>query len=110
VLSSADVCVNPDRATAMNDMSTMNKTLEYMAFGKPIVQFDLKEGRYSAGDASLYAAPDDVEDFAAKLSTLLDDSELRNKMGIEGRRRVENELAWHHQVPALLSAYSKAFS
>jgi len=110
VLNSADVCVNPDRATAMNDMSTMNKILEYMAFGKPIVQFDLKEGRYSAGDASLYAAPDDVEDFAAKLSTLLDDSELRNTMGVEGRRRVENELAWHHQVPALLSAYSKAFS
>ena len=110
VLNSADVCVNPDRATAMNDMSTMNKILEYMAVGKPIVQFDLREGRYSAGAASLYAAPDDVEDFAAKLSNLLDDAELRNTMGQEGRRRVETELAWHHQVPALLSAYSKAFS
>ena len=60
ILNTADVCVNPDRVNAMNDKSTMNKIMEYMALSKPIVQFDLKEGRYSAQDASLYAAPDDV--------------------------------------------------
>ncbi len=108
ILGTADVCVNPDRANEMNDKSTMNKILEYMALGKPIVQFDLTEGRYSAGDASLYARPDDVADFARKLAQLLDDPGLRARMGEVGRNRVEGELAWHHQVPRLLSAYRAA--
>lgn len=106
-LSTADVCVNPDRANEMNDKSTMNKILEYMALGKPIVQFDLTEGRVSAGEASLYAAPNDVADFARKLSALLDDAPLRERMGAIGRRRVEDDLAWHHQVPRLLEAYRR---
>jgi glycosyltransferase involved in cell wall biosynthesis len=110
ILSTADVCVNPDRANAMNDKSTMNKILEYMALGKPIVQFDLTEGRHSAGDASLYAQANDVRDFALKLCELLDDPECRRRMGQIGRQRIEAELAWHHQVPALLTAYETALT
>jgi glycosyltransferase involved in cell wall biosynthesis len=107
-MSTADVCVNPDRANEMNDKSTMNKILEYMALGKPIVQFDLTEGRFSAGEASLYARPNDVADFAVKLCELLDDPERRTTMGAIGRQRVEGGLAWHHQVPQLLRAYATA--
>jgi glycosyltransferase involved in cell wall biosynthesis len=107
-MSTADVCVNPDRANDMNDKSTMNKILEYMALGKPVVQFDLTEGRFSAGEASLYARPNDVADFANKLSELLDDPERRARMGAVGRERVEGGLAWHHQIPKLLEAYETA--
>lgn len=106
ILSTADVCVNPDRANEMNDKSTMNKILEYMALGKPIVQFDLTEGRYSAGEASLYARPNDVADFARRIAELLDDPDRRRRMGEIGRARIERELAWHHQVPHLLEAYA----
>lgn len=108
IMSTADVCVNPDRANDMNDKSTMNKILEYMALGKPIVQFDLTEGRFSAGEASLYARPNDVADFAARLCELLDDPARRATMGAIGRRRVEEGLAWHHQIPRLLEAYDTA--
>lgn len=110
VLSTADVCVNPDRANEMNDKSTMNKIIEYMALGKPIVQFDLTEGRFSAGDASLYARPNDTRDLGDKLCQLLDDVTLRETMGVAGRKRVEADLAWHHQVPRLLAAYRLALS
>jgi glycosyltransferase involved in cell wall biosynthesis len=110
VLSTADVCVNPDRANEMNDKSTMNKILEYMALGKPIVQFDLTEGRCSAGEASAYARANDVADFAMKLCELLDDPERRRVMGTIGRRRLEEGLAWHHQIPQLLKAYETAIS
>jgi glycosyltransferase involved in cell wall biosynthesis len=110
IMSTADVCVNPDRANEMNDKSTMNKILEYMALGKPIVQFDLTEGRFSAGEASLYARPNDVADFAMKLCELLDDPDRRATMGAIGRSRVEGGLAWHHQVPRLLEAYETAMT
>ena len=109
-LGTADVCVNPDRVNEMNDKSTMNKILEYMALGKPIVQFELAEGRVSAGEASVYAAPNDPRDFARQLCQLLDDPERCRQMGQIGRQRVEGELAWHHQVPRLLAAYRKALS
>ncbi|RMF41744.1 MAG: glycosyltransferase, partial [Alphaproteobacteria bacterium] len=108
VLSSSDVCVNPDRVNAMNDLSTMNKILEYMAFEKPIVQFDVTEGRRSAEDASLYAAANDPSDFAAKICELLDDPERRARMGAIGRQRVETALSWDHQVDALIAAYKRA--
>jgi glycosyltransferase involved in cell wall biosynthesis len=107
ILSTADVCVNPDKVNEMNDMSTMIKIMEYMALAKPIVQFDLKEGRYSAHEASLYAE-DDVEDFAAKILWLLDNPEEREKMGAFGRERVRDSLAWQHSIPKLLAAYSRA--
>jgi len=109
ILGSTDICVNPDRANAMNDKSTMNKIMEYMALGKPIVQFDLTEGRVSAAGASLYARPNDVDDLAVKIAQLLDDPEARARMAEIGSARVTGELAWHHQVPSLLRAYDKAF-
>ena len=106
MLSTADVCVNPDIGNEMNDKSTMNKIMEYMALGKPIVQFDLEEGRYSAQRASLYARKNDAFDLAAKLVELLDDPVKRTEMGEFGRRRVENELEWRHEALKLLAAYA----
>jgi glycosyltransferase involved in cell wall biosynthesis len=108
VLSTADVCVNPDRVNAMNDKSTMNKILEYMALGKPIVQFDVTEGRFSAGEASLYARPNDPVDFAEKLLALLEDEAARARMGAIGRARVEERFAWSYEAPKLLEAYRRA--
>jgi glycosyltransferase involved in cell wall biosynthesis len=111
ILSTADVCVNPDKPCEMNDISTMIKIMEYMALGKPIVQFDLKEGRFSAQEASLYADKENgVIDFAAKILWLLDNSPERKRMGELGRKRVEQELAWEYSVENLLAAYQKAFS
>ena len=106
MLNTADLCVNPDVANDMNDKSTMNKIMEYMALGKPIVQFDLAEGRYSARDAALYARPNDAFDLAEKILQLAEDAELRAAMGDYGRRRVERELEWRHQAPRLLEAYA----
>jgi len=105
MLNTADVCVNPDIANEMNDKSTMNKIMEYMALGKPIVQFDLTEGRRSAQRASLYAEKNDALDLAAKIIALLDDPAARGQMGEFGRRRVESELEWRHEAPKLLAAY-----
>jgi len=105
MLNTADVCVNPDIANELNDKSTMNKIMEYMALGKPIVQFDLAEGRYSAQQASLFAIKNDALDLARKIVELLDDPVRRARMGEYGRRRVESELEWHHEVPKLLAAY-----
>lgn len=110
VLNTADVCVNPDIANDMNDMSTMNKIMEYMAVGKPIVQFDLTEGKFSAQDASLYARPNDPTDMALKIVELLDDPELRRRMGAFGRKRVINELEWKYEAPKLLSAYERVMA
>jgi len=105
MLSTADVCVNSDTPNEMNDKSTMNKVLEYMALAKPIVQFDLTEGRWAAQDASLYARRHDTADFAAKIVELIDDPQRRAAMGAFGRRRVETQLEWSHQAPRLLAAY-----
>ncbi len=109
-LSTSDVCVNPDRPTAMNDKSTMNKIMEYMALGKPIVQYDLREGRFSAREASLYARCTDPADFGDKIAELLDDPERRAAMGAFGRERVRNELAWNYEAPKLLAAYEALFT
>ena len=106
-LNSADVCVNPDRVNPLNNISTMNKIMEYMALGKPIVQFESIEGRYSAQGASLYAAANDGVDLARKLLELLDDPARRASMGELGRRRVVEELGWEHQGPRLLAAYDR---
>jgi len=107
-LSTCDICVNPEQKTPFNDRSTMNKILEYMALGKPIVQVDLLEGRRSAEGASLYAKPNDEMDFAKKIIELLDDPERRQQMGIEGQRRMKEMLEWRYQAPKLLKAYSIA--
>jgi glycosyltransferase involved in cell wall biosynthesis len=110
ILSTADVCVNPDKPSEMNDMSTMIKVMEYMALGKPIVQFDLKEGRYSAKEASLYAETNGFQNFAEKILELLDNEELRKKMGEFGRKRVAEKLAWQYSIPNLLNAYKRALA
>ncbi len=108
ILSTADVCVNPDRPCEMNDKSTMIKIMEYMALGKPIVQFDMKEGRFSAGESSLYADNrDQIADFAAKILWLLENPDVRKRMGQFGRERVEKELGWNYSVPHLLAAYER---
>ncbi len=109
ILSTADVCVNPDRPNPMNDKSTMNKILEYMALGKPIVQYDLREGRFSAGESSLYAGNADPVDFADRIAELLDDPERRAAMGACGRKRVLEEFEWRHEAPKLLQAYEQIF-
>ena len=110
ILSTADVCVNPDKPCEMNDISTMIKIAEYMALGKPIVQFDLKEGRFTAGAASLYSSGTNlVADFADKILWLLDHPEERQRMGEFGRLRVEGSLSWDHSVGNLLDAYEMVF-
>jgi glycosyltransferase involved in cell wall biosynthesis len=107
VLSTADVCVNPDEANEMNDISTMNKIMEYMAFGKPVVQFDLREGRVSAGEASLYAEPNNAGDLADKILWLVEHPDEAHEMGESGRRRVETSLQWEHQSPTYLALYEE---
>jgi glycosyltransferase involved in cell wall biosynthesis len=108
VLSTADVCVNPDRVNPFNAMSTMNKIMEYMAMSKPIVQFDLAEGRVSAGAASLYARPNDPLDLARHIESLLDNPDRRSRMGLIGKLRLQRRLSWQQQVPQLISAYQTA--
>ncbi len=108
ILATADVCVSPDEANAMNDISTMNKIMEYMALGKPVVQFDLTEGRISAGEASLYAAANDPRDLADCILRLVDDEALRTRMGSLGQQRMRTHLCWEAQVPQLLAAYDRA--
>jgi glycosyltransferase involved in cell wall biosynthesis len=108
VLSSSDVCLAPDPKNALNDVSSMVKISEYMAMSRPIVSYDLAESRIGAGDAAVYAAPNDVIDFAAKLDALLDDPEARARMAAAGRARAEAMLAWEHQERSLLAAYRRA--
>ena len=110
VLNAADIGVSPDPKNPMNDISTMNKVIEYMALEKPVVQFDLTEGRASAGDAALYAAANDPADFAAKLAWLIEHPEEAARMGQAGRERVLAELSWAHSAPHLLAAYERVFA
>ena len=108
-LSTTDVCVGPDPWTEYADLSTMNKILEYMAFGKPIVSFDLREARYSAQQAALYIQPNDIAAFARAIDTLLEDDELRRSMGAYGRKRLVESLSWEHTRKGLLAAYEEIF-
>ncbi len=107
LICSADVCVSPDPKNGLNDHSTMNKILEYMALEKPIVAFDLKETRYSAADAAVYATPNDPADFADHILALLDDPGKRRVMGESGRRRLATHLSWDRSERALLAAYAQ---
>jgi glycosyltransferase involved in cell wall biosynthesis len=105
VLSTADLGLSPDPLNPLNDVSTMNKTMEYMSFELPVVAFDLKETRVSAGEAAVYAQPNDTSAFARLITELLDDPERRSAMGRLGRERVERVLAWQHQAPRLVGVY-----
>lgn len=105
-ICACDVCVNPDVVNEFNDKSTMNKVLEYMALGKPIVQFDMQEGKYSAQNASLYARPNDEGDFARKILELLEDKQKREEMGAFGKRRITERLSWEYSEKELIKAYN----
>jgi glycosyltransferase involved in cell wall biosynthesis len=105
ILATADVCVSPDPLNPLNDVSTMNKVLEYMACGRPIVAYDLREHRYSAAEGALYAEPNREEDLAAKIHELLEDPERRRFMGAYNRRRFLERMAWEHNAGELLRAY-----
>ena len=107
ILSTADVGLSPDPKNPLNDVSTMNKTMEYMAFGLPTVAFDLRETRVSAQDAAVYATPNEVCDYAAKIVELLDDEPRRKEMSVVARARVEDELAWKHQRDAYVGVYDR---
>ncbi len=110
ILSSADVAIDPDPKTPWSDKSTMNKIIEYMYFGLPIVAYDLHESRVSARQAAFYATPNDVAALARGISGLLDDEPRRWRMSAYGVRRVRSELAWEHSAPHLLAAYEAAFA
>ncbi|WKU49005.1 glycosyltransferase family 4 protein [Streptomyces sp. VNUA116] len=107
-LSTADVCLSPDPRNPLNDVSTMNKVLEYMAMGRPIVSFDLREARVSAGDAAVYAPANDEAGFARLVALLLDDPEKRARMGRIGQERISGDLSWRNSQASLLAAYAAA--
>ncbi len=107
VLSSADVGVDPDPLTPWSNQSTMNKIMEYMYFELPIVSYDLKEARVSAGEAALFAPEHTEASLADSIVKLLDDPESRTKMGRIGRERIETQLSWEHSEPHLLEAYGR---
>ena len=107
ILSAAEVGISPDPKNSLNDVSTMNKTMEYMAFGVPVVAFDLRETRVSAGDAAVYARPNEVEELARLVVELVDDEVKRVAMGAAGRARIEDELAWTHQAPRYVNVYDQ---
>jgi len=106
-LSTATVGLSPDPPSPFNDASTMNKTLEYMAYELPVVAFDLPETRVSAGPAAVYAQGDDPVAFASAIESLLDDPRRRAAMGAEGRRRIEGSLGWPHQADAYRQVYDR---
>ena len=105
IMSTADVGLSPDPKNPLNDVSTMNKTMEYMAFELPVVAFDLRETRVSAGDAAVYVTPNDEHEYARAIIALMDDERRRLEMGKRGRVRVEQELAWSFQRRAYLTVY-----
>ncbi|OGF24503.1 MAG: hypothetical protein A2V63_12800 [Candidatus Eisenbacteria bacterium RBG_19FT_COMBO_70_11] len=105
ILATADVCVCPDPLNPLNDVSTMNKVLEYMAVGRPIVAYDLREHRFSAAAGALYAEPNREDDLATKIAELLDDPERRDRMGTYNRRRFLERMAWEYSAGELLRAY-----
>ncbi len=107
IMSTADIGLSPDPKNPLNDLSTMNKTMEYMAYELPVVAFDLRETRVSAGDAAVYVTPNDVHEYAKAIVELLDDEPRRAELGKTGRVRVEQELAWSYQRRAYLDVYGR---
>jgi glycosyltransferase involved in cell wall biosynthesis len=110
LLSTSDVCMAPEPKGPLNDVSTLIKIGEYMAVGTAIVAFDLTESRVTAGDAALYAAPNDEASFARCLDELLSDPERRERMGALGRSRLLDLFSWDASTRALLEAYERALA
>jgi glycosyltransferase involved in cell wall biosynthesis len=107
ILSTANAGLSPDPKNPLNDVSTMNKTMEYMSFELPVVAFDLRETRISAGDAAVYVEPNDIAKYAKAIVDLVDDEAGCSQLGKIGRTRVEQELAWSHQAQAYLGVYQQ---
>lgn len=105
-LSASHICVDPDPYNEFNDRCTMVKMTEYMALGKPIVAFDLTEHRVTAQNAALYVKNNDELEFARKIVQLMDNPVAREQMGVWGKARVEQKLAWSFQAESLLNAYA----
>jgi glycosyltransferase involved in cell wall biosynthesis len=110
ILSSADIAVDPDPKSDWSDKSTMNKIMEYMFFGLPIVSYDLTEHRVSAQDAAIYAESNSERALAEEVNALLNDPEKCRQMSEYGSNRVRENLVWQHSVPPLLTAYDAIFS
>jgi glycosyltransferase involved in cell wall biosynthesis len=104
-LATSDVCVEPAPKNAFNDRCTMNKVIEYMAMGRPVVAFDLHEVRDTVQGSGVYVPSDDPKEFGDEILRLLDSPEERQRMSVEGVRRFNDVLAWEHQTAGLLSAY-----
>jgi glycosyltransferase involved in cell wall biosynthesis len=109
-LSTADICLDPNPSSPLNDVSTWIKVMEYMALGKPIVSFDLKETRTSAADAAVYVTPNDEVEFANAIARLMDDPARRRQMGEYGKKRVHTDLGWHVTSQNLVKAYRQLFA
>jgi glycosyltransferase involved in cell wall biosynthesis len=107
IMSTADAGLSPDPKNPLNDVSTMNKTMEYMVFGLPVVAFDLRETRVSAGNAAVYVKPNDEREYAEAIVALMDDEPRRALMGKQGRERIEQELSWDHQESAYVGVYER---
>ena len=107
ILSSADLGVDPDPKNDWSDKSTMNKIMEYLYFGLPVVGYDLTENRVSAGPGALFATPNREAELADRILELLDDPARRQEMGRMGQERVRSVLAWEHSAPVLLAAYDR---
>jgi len=107
ILSTADAGLSPDPKNPLNDVSTMNKTMEYMAFELPVVAFDLRETRVSAAEAAVYVTPNDIREYAKAIVDLMDDEAARAQLGKLGRARVEDELAWSYQERAYLGVFER---
>jgi glycosyltransferase involved in cell wall biosynthesis len=108
VLSSADIGIDPDPKNAWSDQSTMNKVIEYMFFGLPVLSYDLHETRVSAGEAGLFVTANDERALAEGIVELIEDPERRRRLGAAGHARVREALAWNFSVPQLLAAYRAA--
>jgi glycosyltransferase involved in cell wall biosynthesis len=110
LLAAADIALAPEPSNPLNDVSTMIKIPEYLAMSCPVVSYDLPEARVSAGDAAVYARPNDEESFADCIEELLDDPERRRRMAAAGRMRVEQALSWERSEAELFKAYSYALA
>ena len=108
--SSFDIGVIPDPKNTYNDKISMNKVFEYMSLGIPFVQYDLIEGRRTAGDAALYATDNDPVDLADKMMRLLDDAGMRERLAETGRERAKKLLCWDSERARLLMAYDVALA
>lgn len=110
LLASTDICIVPDPCDYSIDTNTLAKVAEYMALSKPIVAFDSYEQRFTAGEAALFATPNDLQDFTKKIAELIDDPEKREKLGKIGRKRVDTEFAWSYQARKLIEVYDTLFN